>query len=326
MEKLNQKARKYLRDKGFSEEQIESGEWKDLINQADDLAEVEDAPAIVYPTGPAIVADMPNEVYHAGDGTSKSTLWGLEKSKTPAHFKCDRDNPKPKTPQQKNDMDIGTAIHTAVLEPHLFEDTVVRGTADRRGKKWTNLVEAYPDKIILLDSDYDSMQQLRDKVHADPLLSPILGCNQNLIENSAFWIDEETGMLCKCRVDLFNPENQLAIDIKSTKDATDHEMSKIMGDLGYHAQEAWYRDGWENAGGLPMIGWVFLVIERDKPFEFRLLELPPEAVEAGRATIHELKRQYHEFQSKDHWPGYERAVEEIDLKPWHYKRAQQEAA
>ncbi|MCV6601334.1 MAG: PD-(D/E)XK nuclease-like domain-containing protein [Cohaesibacter sp.] len=238
----------------------------ELINQADDLAEVEDAPAIEYPNGPAIIADMPNEVYHAGKGTSKSTLWSFGGSKSPAHFRHNRDNPKPKTAAQINQFAMGSAIHTVIMEPHLFEETVVRGPSDRRGKKWKDLQEAYPDANILLDKDYDGMDCLRDKIHCDDCLAPILNHSKTMIEHSAFWNDHEIGMLCKCRPDLVNPAHGLIVDIKTTGDATPWEFAKIAGDLGYHAQENWYTNGWMNAGGQSINGFVFLVVERDPPF------------------------------------------------------------
>lgn len=279
-----------------------------------------------YPDGRAIIPDMPNSLYHAGKGLSKSTLWQFHKSRSPAHYRQEQDVPRPRSGQQKAALDMGTAIHTAILEPHLFARSVVRGGADRRGSQWTSLVDANPGKVVLLDKDYDAMARMRDKIHADDFLRPILGHSGNRVEHSAFWTDPETGSLCKCRPDLVHPAGGLIIDIKTTGDARPREFGKLMGDLGYHAQEAWYREGWARAGGPPVEGWVFLVVERDPPFEFRVYELPPCAVEEGHQAIHEAKRRYATCLTDNHWPGYERRVEEIDLKPWHYHYVSREVA
>lgn len=79
-------------------------------------------------------------------------------------------------------------------------------------------------------------------------------------------------------------------------------------------------------GGQSINGFVFLVVERDPPFEFRIFELPPQAVAEGREAIRVAKLGYHTCITQNHWPGYERVVEEIDIKPWHYKHVQREAA
>ena len=69
---------------------------------------------------PGIYADIPNEVYHALPGVSKSMLDKLDES--PAHLRDAIDNP---VHEQTMPMMIGSATHCAVLQPDKFEDQYI---------------------------------------------------------------------------------------------------------------------------------------------------------------------------------------------------------
>jgi hypothetical protein len=58
--------------------------------------------------------DMPAEKYHAVDALSKSMMTKILKS--PAHYRAALDEHQEPT----KSMQMGTAIHTAVLEPQLL--------------------------------------------------------------------------------------------------------------------------------------------------------------------------------------------------------------
>ena len=63
-------------------------------------------------TLPSIIKDMPNEVYHAHESISKSGLDLILRS--PAHYRF-RERSEP-----TRAMQLGTASHTAILEPARF--------------------------------------------------------------------------------------------------------------------------------------------------------------------------------------------------------------
>ena len=62
--------------------------------------------------------ELSNEDYHAGDGVSSTVLKELIK-RSPAHCRALMDGLRSKT---SNAMNLGTVVHTAVLEPHRFWD------------------------------------------------------------------------------------------------------------------------------------------------------------------------------------------------------------
>jgi exodeoxyribonuclease VIII len=79
--------------------------------------------------------DMPAEKYHAVDALSKSMMTKILKS--PAHYKAALDEHQ----EPSKAMQLGTAIHTAVLEPHLYSQVVAVIPPDidgrtKEGKAW----------------------------------------------------------------------------------------------------------------------------------------------------------------------------------------------
>src|SRR5690625_2309598 len=85
------------------------------------------------------IAGMPNEVYHASPGVSKS---GLDKiNRSPAHYKF-----APEVAQTRN-MVLGAAMHAALLEPGLFEQEylLLRDVKDRRVSAYKEAIKNHPE-------------------------------------------------------------------------------------------------------------------------------------------------------------------------------------
>jgi hypothetical protein len=246
-----------------------------------------------------IIPDLAAEDYHADDAVGKSTLWRLHTA-TPAHAKFSVVETTPA-------MDIGTAIHTAVLEPHRFGSAVVCGPVDRRGKKWTEALEANPGALVLPAGDYENVLRLRDAVMKDPIVAS-LPSEFAMIEHSAFWVDPETDVRCKCRPDLYRGDQSLIVDLKSTGDATSQIWLKRALDMGFHCQDAIYRDGWEAAGGEAVEHFLFLVVERDPPFAHAIYELGQAEKDLGRRIARKALQKYAQCLKANEWPGHEGGV------------------
>lgn len=260
---------------------------------------------------PGIYQGIPNEAYHAGPGISKSGLWKIHTS-TPAHFKFE-----PRKESQA--FDFGEAAHLAVLQPNEFEAKVYRGPDDRRGNKWKDAAEACAinGKLCLTSGYYDDALLLRDTIHADQWLSAIITGGKPQIEASAYWKDEETGVMCRCRPDLYRADLGVILDLKTTTCAASDDFAKSIVNYGYHAQEAFYTDGM-TALKQNVEAFVFLAVEKTVPFCFAVYELPPSIVAEGRAIMRKSLTTYAECARTDKWPGYASGVTELKFKPWAY--------
>jgi len=276
--------------------------------------------------------------YHGGAGVSKSKLWTLH-SRTPYHA---RFGDQPSTEAQK----FGNAAHTAVLEPNLFEPRYMRGPADRRGNKWSAAQEiaASSGKECLTEDDYDDALRLRDALHRDADIQRLTS-GAPAIEQSAYWIDEETGELVRCRPDIHNHDMRVMADLKATTDASPRQFSKRVEEFGYHVQEAVYTEGWTKAGGGAVDGFLFITVERKAPYAYKLYELTPSAALEGQAVYRDALAVYHECMVAERkirarleapagpdldailaqaWPMYGNGVAELDLPAYGYRLTKRE--
>lgn len=249
---------------------------------------------------PGIYPEMGNEAYHSAPAVGKSALWTLH-CKTPAHVHGSED-------ESNSDMDFGTAVHTALLEPHRFDAAVVRGPENRRGNAWKDALAEHPNSLVLPAPLFEKVLRLRDTVMRDPIVQQ-LPSEFAMKEHSAFWIDEETQMLCKCRPDLYRGDESLIVDLKTTGDATKQTWLRRAQDLGYHLQHAWYQDGWMEAAGGGVETFLFLVVERDPPFAHAIYELGPGEQDLGRRIGRKALRRYAECARANNWPGHMEGVQ-----------------
>jgi hypothetical protein len=277
---------------------------------------------------PGIYQGIPNEVYHASRGVSKSGLWTIH-TQTPAHFKF----PPPAgeiSTTKKATQDFGTASHTAILEPELFEAQVLRGPDDRRGNNWKDAVGYAEEtgRVCLVASDYDNILTIRDAIHANARINAIITGGRPEVEASGYAIDPVTGLLIRCRPDLYRADLGIMLDAKSTASAHPDAFARSVVNYGYHAQEAHYSDTYRLLDR-PVEGFLFLAWEKESPFAFALYELPPSIVEEGRAIIRKSLDTYAECSLTNHWPAYGDEITELKFQRWSYSLTQapeQEAA
>lgn len=253
-----------------------------------------------------------NDEYHASPGVSKTGLWTIH-TKTPAHFMYGER-------KDSNAFSMGEAVHTAILEPHEFETRCMRGPADRRGNKWKD-AEAHAAHIgmtLLTEADYDAALLIRDAAHAHPIVQKIT--SGAMVETAGYAIDEQTGVLVKCKPDLYHPGLALIGDLKSSVDGSADAFAKSIINYGYHFQEAMYSDVWQAAGGGEVAGFIFIVVEKTAPFLVSVFELEPRVVTAGHDAYRAALNKYADCEHGDVWPGYPETVQRLDAPEWFYRQ------
>lgn len=259
-----------------------------------------------------IYKNMTNEEYHSSDAISKTGLWTIQ-TKSPFHYK---NADKFESDAQR----FGTAIHTAVLEPHAFEEQFMRASEDRRGNQWKDLKNTAElnNQTALTFSEYDDALRVRDALHKNPLIQKITS-GDNAIEHSGFWKDEETGVDCRCRPDLYNPKLKIMADLKSTRDARPNKFARAVSDYGYHMQDSYYRDGWNAAQGGAVDAFIFIAVESKAPFAHVIYELDDESFAVGKLLARQSLNKYAECKKNDTWPSYFDNVQTLKLSDWDKK-------
>ncbi len=269
---------------------------------------------------PGIYADISNEQYHASQGISKSGIVKLLRS--PRHYWAAYLDPEREPFEETTAMKIGSAAHKLILEPDDFYDEFTRMpakvegmNANRKDYKEAKAVLEEKGLTVLKKDQMQMVEKMADRVHAHPEAGPML--SGGLAEQSFYWIDQDTGVLCKCRPDYWIPGIALP-DLKTTTDARDDEFAKSCGKFTYHIQAAFYADGVKALTGDDM-HMPFIAVEKELPYELNVFWIEPADVSLGRSEYKRALEIYAECVEKDDWPGYPTKVRTISLPGWYSK-------
>ena len=271
---------------------------------------------------PGIYAGITNADYHGGPGVSKSGLDLIARS--PLHYWARYLDPQRTPTEPTPSMRLGTAIHTAVLEPGEFGRRYhVAPVVDRRTKdgkaEWQlalDHAEAAGAELISND-DAITCMRIADVVRSHPTARKVFGSGQ--AELSVYWQDRETGLLCKCRPDwLAMP---LIVDLKSTEDASGESFQRSAWNWRYWVQAAWYMDGVQQATGQRVDAFVFGAFEKVPPYACAFYYADQAMIDMGRQEYRRLLRTLADCMSSDKWPGYETDVRPLGVPLWALKAA-----
>jgi exodeoxyribonuclease VIII len=261
---------------------------------------------------PGIYTDLSNADYHAGPGLSRSKLWTTF-NKSPAHAMAEK-------VAQTKAMLIGSVVHVATLEPDLFERDYVRSEKfDKRTNIGKLAAEQFADqnqgKEIVEADVYDLAASIRDSLHGSAIVRDLLKGGK--AEHSAYWEDFETGELCRVRPDMAQPG--YILDLKTTQDASPDSFAKSVAGFGYHLQDAYYSEGWTQAGGGKIDRFIFLAVEKEPPYAWAIYELDDAARAEGQAIMRYALDSFHECRKANRFPSYPETVASLALPPWAFK-------
>jgi exodeoxyribonuclease VIII len=272
-----------------------------------------------------IYSHISNADYHGGQGISKSGLDLIGRS--PLHYWNAYLNPNREPRKSTPAMLLGTLIHTAILEPDLFDKQYIAmpdfNRRTNEGKASAAAFEAEiaaSGKMACQEADLVRAKTIAEAVYAQPLARKLLMKGQ--AEQSIYWTDEETGVLCKCRPDFLADFDQVGfpvqfiVDVKSTADASPEEFKRSAYKWKYHTQAAWYLDGVEAATGVRPDSFIFLVVEKDPPFAVAFYFADEDQLLAGRALYRKQLRTFAECAASNTWHGYEAKVLPLGLPRW----------
>ena len=257
---------------------------------------------------------LTNAEYHARPEVSKSGLDLVHRS--PLHFWNRYLNSDRVIEPPTEAMLLGSALHTRVLEPHLFDDEyAVAPHCDRRTKEgkmiWADFEEGAQGKTLLKAEDALRITGMAEAVRSHKAARFLLTM-PGKAEQSYFWTDDETGEKCKCRPDWHSADGKIIVDVKTTEDASPGKFlrSSVLG-WRYHVQQAFYMQGLPEAEV-----FLFVCVEKKPPFATVVYSLPPQLAERGLEEARADLRQVAECRAANHWPSYSDEIKELPLPRW----------
>ncbi|SAK98520.1 exonuclease VIII [Caballeronia pedi] len=264
------------------------------------------------------LVDLSNDDYHAGPGVSKSHL-DVIAEKSPLHYWNTYLNPDRLPPEQKSDFLLGSAAHSAILEPDLFESSFVKSPAfnmrTKDGKQmFADFVQENPGKQILTPDDYQTCLDIRDAVYRHPTAPGLLSGGKP--EQSFFVDDAETGELIKCRFDYLQDGGALAIDVKTTRNAHPRSFGKDAANFRYDIAVAWYFDVLRQLYNETPKYWVWLAIEKEPPYAIGLYYAKTEDILRAHDSARRDFMRIVNCKRANEWPDYGWTAEPLDFPTW----------
>ena len=269
---------------------------------------------------PGIYEGVPAAEYFVWPYASSSRLTKLMRS--PAHMRAEIQDGRRMTAA----LTLGSAIHTAVLEPWEFQKRYcLAPECDKRTKAgkevWAKFCEGTKGLTPLKPEEASICASVlaasRRHSMANLLLS-LPGKN----EVSIVWDDPETRQRCKARIDRLCLDAGLVVDLKTTEDACELAFTRSIFNYGYYRQGAFYLNGLK-ANGVDIEDFSIIAMEKTSPFAVAVYRLREDALEVGRRQLERLLARYAQCEREQSWPGYSTEIEDIGLPSWALSQIEQ---
>lgn len=276
---------------------------------------------------PGIYVDLSNEQYHNHkESISRSAL--MDFAISPYTYWAKHLNPNRPKKEPTTQMQLGSAFHTYCLEPSKFweiynvelEHFTLKHLTELFGKekakhlfneqKITESLIEKENKIIITHKEYHAMKNMLDKITCNDYAIKLL--TNARIENSFFWVDEDSGLLLKARPDILH-ENMI-VDLKTCADASPRGFQRAMVEGGNHIQGAMIRDAVEKLEGRRINTVINICIENKYPHNMGIYIIDEEAIDAGHMKYKQLCLDMKEAFISNTFTDY--GVQQIGLPKW----------
>lgn len=237
---------------------------------------------------PGLFPGVPFTDYLQWPIASQSTLKHGRESM--AHLKAAMDGERLIEPT--DDMILGTALHTAFLEPSEVDARIAVWAGGRRyGKEWTLFNEENKERIIITEQQEYQLAGMVESLRKCKLVSDLI----NDVEVELGAVGHFHGWMMKARCDVLSAG--AIIDLKKVRTADPRKFTYAAIDYGYHIQAAVYRKLFERER------FILVCVEDQPPYDVVPYELSPAFIRAGEAEAARIIERAIECEKTGIWPG-----------------------
>jgi hypothetical protein len=270
--------------------------------------------------------NMPASEYHAMRAVSAGMAWDVCRECPAYAFARSSFAPNPVAEDQARALDIGTALHLAVLEPRELAARVVVIDAENFRTKLSqeNRDAAYAaGKTPLLVSQYQAIGDMRQLLEASEAAELLFGAADNEVSYDWYCGDDIGSLRCKARADriVSAPTGTTIVDLKSAISASPTAFQRAIARDGHHLRAAWYKDGLrEQWMTRERVRYIFVVVAKEPPHLVAMYELDERAEEWGRRLYRRALDEIRTGLETGRWRGYSaeggEQINTISLPSW----------
>lgn len=238
---------------------------------------------------------------------------------SPAHawYNHPKLNPNYQPDYGNGKFDLGSAAHALLLEG--VDNMAVVDAEDWRKKeaKEAREIARLSGKTPLLKHQYEDAKKMVDAAVNQIMLCRELGITdlrtQGDSEVTYVWQEKETWL--KVRLDWIRKDKSLILDYKTTENANPADVGRLITNLHYEIQNAFYRRAVQTVEGIDP-RFVFMVQEVSEPWFCSFIELSDALLEMAEQEITNGIFLWRECMESGKWPGYPNKVVTIDTPNW----------
>lgn len=264
----------------------------------------------------------PPEIYHSTQAISKSGMDKLRQA--PAKFKSWLEG---NVEENTDALLFGSVFHCLVLEPNEFNRRYAVkqfNGATKAGKEEATSAKALGLELVPARF-YEAASIMAESVRNHPLIGQIVTAHDKRTEISIYWSEnmDSLEIPCKARLDMLATVpgfGLVAVDLKSTDDASPEALERSLYKWGYHRQAVWYRRALR-AVGMESSVFVLVAVEKTAPYLVTAANVSEAAQQVGLEEIRDALGTYASCIKSGLWPGYVSEIIDIDLPEWAYKRS-----
>ena len=215
---------------------------------------------------------------------------------------------------------LGRAVHSLALEHEKFDQQyIVMPKVDGRTKAGKALKAEYEAKAIDLgltmikEDTHETAKACAESLRNHPTFAALLD-NDPTIEQFYKWRDKrDDGILWQAKPDIV--AGRIAADIKTCGDARAEAFIRDVEKMYYDVQAALYTDVLEG-NGKKIDYFLFACVETAPPYLCAMHVLDDESIAAARDCYRQAGWTFQQCIATGKWPGLERKVDLIGLRPW----------
>lgn len=262
-----------------------------------------------------IVHGLSDAEYHSHHALSSTEARLLVKEAGPALYRWKKDNPPLIDDSPK--FDIGKAVHAKVLGQGA--EVIVVDADDWRTKAAREAREEAraEGKAPLLTREFEAVTAMAEAVLAHPTAKALLS-QPGDTEVSLFSDIDDVPV--RARFDFLPDQSErrtVAVDLKTTVDASKSAFENSVARYEYAVQRAWYLDIHKAITGEANAEMVFVAVEKEPPYLVAVYQVPTLWADKGHIMAAHARELWAECTRTNTWPGYPAEVQLLDEPVWH---------
>lgn len=152
-------------------------------------------------------------------------------------------------------------------------------------------------------------QHLDDMLMGEPFMAEVVCVWQIATKHGPVW--------CRAMIDAWCPTLKLAVDLKTSTDASEKAVVNKMAREGMDTQAAWYARGIGHVLGMPgQIRFAYLFCEKDAPHATQPFELDEAWLSSAWDLCEEAVDLFARCLKAGKWPGYPRNTQLLSPPDW----------